>query len=86
MWAPSTISIDNNFSSSQTSISSWSSNIKASRWVDNNLGVFQHISWYNLFDDFLGKSCNNLLVLNLLSVLSGDQDIVYSDWFNNTSW
>jgi len=86
MWAPSTIGVDNNFSSSQTGISSWSSNIEASRWVDNNLGVFEHISWYDLLNNFLGKSSNNLFVLNFWSVLSRDQDVIYSDWLNDTSW
>ena len=84
MWAPSTIGIDNNFSSSETGISSWTSDIELSRWVDDDLGVFEHISWHDFVDDLLGESLLDGFIIDIRGVLSGNENVVNSGWFDHT--
>jgi len=84
VWAPSTIGIDDNFSTSETGISGWTSNIELTRWVDNDLGIGEHLSWDNLLDDFIGEDLVDGLVGDLRGVLSGDKDVVHSDWLKHT--
>ena len=82
MWAPSSISIDNDFSSSQTGVSERSSLNELARWVDNNFGVLEHVLWNHLFNDFLDKHLSNGLVSHIFVVLSRDKDIVHSGWLD----
>ena len=70
MWAPSSISIHNNFSSSQTGVSERSSLNELARWVDNNFGVLEHVLWNHFFNDFLDEHLSNGLVSHILVVLS----------------
>jgi hypothetical protein len=70
MWAPSTIGIDNDFSSSETGISSWTSDIELSRWVDDDLGVFEHVSWDDFVDDLLSESLLDGFIIDIRGVLS----------------
>ena len=86
MWAPSTIGIDNNFSTGEAGVSSWTSYVKLARWVDNDLSTNQHVLWYDLLDNFLGQNLGDLLVGNLWGVLGRDQNIVNTDWLQDTLW
>ena len=82
MWAPSSVGIDDDLSSSKTGISSWSTNVEFSGWVDDDLGVDEHLSWDDLLDDLLGESADDLLVADRWVVLGGDEDIVDSLWLD----
>ena len=84
MWAPSTIGVDNNFSSSETGIGGWTTNVELARWVDDDLGVNEHLGWDDLLDDFIGEHLVDGLVGDLRGVLSGDEDVVNSDWLQDT--
>ena len=68
MWAPSSIGIDDDLSTGKTGISSWTSDIELSRWVDDNLGAIEHLSWDNLLDDIVRKG--------LLDHIIGDVRVV----------
>ena len=84
MWAPSTIGINNNLSACETCISSWSTNVKFTRWVDDDFGSVKHVFWDDFLDDFLCQNIVNLLVGNIWGMLGGDQDVVNSDWLEDT--
>jgi hypothetical protein len=76
---PTTVGIDNNFSASETSISSRTSNIEASRGVDDILGVDQEFLRANLLNDLIDKSIADGLVVDIGAVLGGDKNVEYSD-------
>ena len=83
MWAPSTISVDNNFSSGQTSISEGSSLDELARWVDDDLRILgHHVLWDNLLDHFLNELFSDSLVGHVLVVLGRNEDIVHSGGFD----
>ena len=86
VWAPSTVGIDDDLSSSETSISVRSTLAELSRRVDNNLGVLEHLSWHALLDDLLSDDTSDFLVGHILVVLSRDQDVVDSDWLDTATW
>ena len=78
MRTPSSICINNDFSSSESSISSRPSNIKLTRWINNDVSVFEEILWDDFLDD-LGMECFfNLLVTYIRVVLCWYQDIIHS--------
>lgn len=76
---PTTVGVDNNFSSSETGISSRTSNIEASRGVDDILGVDQEFLRANLLNDLIDKSIADGLVVDIGAVLGGDKNVEYSD-------
>jgi len=82
MRSPSTIGIDNNLSSCESSISLRTSHDKAARGVNDDIGVLQEFSRANFLDDLLNKGILDLLVRDIRVMLSGDEDIVNSDWLD----
>merc|ERR1719242_2553239 len=83
MSSPSSISINNDFPASQTSISIWSSNDEFSTGVDDNLSPFSDVfirnhSFDDVFDELLSKEV--VLVGHLIVVLGGDENGVDPLW------
>mmetsp|Transcript_11622 Transcript_11622/g.43658 ORF Transcript_11622/g.43658 Transcript_11622/m.43658 type:complete len:390 (+) Transcript_11622:242-1411(+) len=79
--SPSTVCINNNFTSGQTSISVWSSDYESARWVQViDCVLVNHIRWNNWADNVLFEESANLVVGDVLIVLSGDQNSVYAFW------
>lgn len=86
MWAPSSISIDNNLSSSKSGIGSWTSEIELARWVNHDFRVNEHVGWDDLLNYQLSELGGDLLVGGSWSVLSRNKDVVYSNWLDSSVW
>jgi len=84
MRAPSTVGIDNNLSSSETSVSSGSTEAELAGGVDDNLGVNEHLLWNDLVDDLFDKLLTNLFIGDRWVMLGGNEDIVDSNWLHIT--
>mmetsp|Transcript_10596 Transcript_10596/g.20081 ORF Transcript_10596/g.20081 Transcript_10596/m.20081 type:complete len:232 (-) Transcript_10596:150-845(-) len=79
MCPPTTVSVNNNFSSSETSIAVRSANDEAPRRVQVIAGlVIQVLFGNNRLDDMLHQVLVNGLCLNILVVLCRDHDGVYA--------
>ena len=76
MRGPASVCIDDNFTSCQSSISSWASFNERSRGVDNNLGVSEHVGGAHSLDDLLGEHILDGLIVDIGVVLSRNQDVV----------
>jgi hypothetical protein len=80
--SPTTIGVDDDLSSCETRVSLRSTNDEGARWVDNNLGVLKHLSWADLLEDLFSEHLRDLLVIDGGVVLSGDEDVVDTNWLN----
>jgi len=72
---PTTIGINNDLTTSQTSITVWATNDETTRWVqvENSL-VIQVFSWNNWLNDVFQQLLADFLVGNVFTVLSGDDN------------
>ena len=79
MSTPSSVCINDDFTSSQTGISVWSTNNKATRGVQvvNGL-VVKVLFWDNRLDDVLHQVSLDLLLGDILRVLGGDDNGVHA--------
>lgn len=76
MRAPATIGVDNNLSSSHTSISGRTSNVELARGVNHVFSVFvEELSRADLLDDLLDEGLSDLSVLDRGVVLGRDQNV-----------
>jgi hypothetical protein len=53
MGSPATISINNNLSACESSVSIWASENKLARWVNNDLGINKEMFRYNFLNNLL---------------------------------
>ena len=79
VWAPSSIGIDNDLSSGEPCVGGWAANLELLRGVDNDLGIFEHVSGDDLLDDLLSQDLSDILVRDVGGVLGGDKDVVDAD-------
>ena len=85
MGSPASIGINDDLSSSKSSISSGSSHNEGTRGIDNKLGLGQHFSGAYLSDNLLDQSVFDSLVVNTSVVLGGYEDVIDRDWFHSSS-
>lgn len=79
MWSPATVSVYNNFATSEPSVGIGATNVPCASGVNNNLGVDQHVRRYDLLDHLFCELLFDLLETGIGVVLSGDQDVVDSE-------
>lgn len=76
MGAPTTVGIDNDLSSSDTSVSSGTSDIELAGGVDDVLSVFlEELSRADLLDDLLDQSLSDGIIIDGGIMLGGDEDV-----------
>jgi len=86
MCTPTSVGINDDLSSGQTSISVRTSDDESSRWVQVQDGLIsQHLGWNDLSDQ-LFKIRSDDFVSDTLFVLSGDGHSVYSLRSDETSF
>src|SRR5690606_33871134 len=72
-----TVSIYDDFTTSKTTISHWSTNNKATSWVNVEVSIFiDEIHWNSLLNNFFHDGFFNLSLSHLFSVLSRNNDSV----------
>jgi len=76
---PTTIGVYDNFSSSETGISGGTTDIKATRGVDNILSIDQKLLGADLLDDLVNEGGADGLVVDIGAMLGGDKDVENSD-------
>jgi len=84
MWAPSSIGVDDDLSSGKSGISSWTSDVELSRWVDDDLGANEHLCWDDLLDDIFSEGLLDHIIGDVRVMLGGDKDIVHSNWLQKS--
>jgi hypothetical protein len=76
MGAPTTVGVDNNLSSGNTSVSSGTSDIELAGGVDDVLSSFlEELSRADLLDDLLDQSLSDFSIIDGGVVLGGDEDV-----------
>jgi len=83
--SPASIGIDDDLSSSKSSIGSGSSHNKGTRGIDHKLGLSQHFSRANFPNNLLNQSVFDSLVINTGVMLGGDEDVIDRDWLHSAS-
>lgn len=78
MRSPATVSVYNNFATSEPSVGIRATSPPSASGVNNNLCVHQHVRRYHLLDHLLCKHLLHHLQRCIGVVLSGDQDVVNS--------
>lgn len=76
MRGPASVSVDDDLTSSKSSIGGGSSNDEGLGGVDDNLGVSEHLSGAHLLDNLLGEHGPDGLIVDIRGVLGGDEDVV----------
>lgn len=76
---PTTIGVDNNFSTSETGISGGTTNIEATGGVNDVLGIDQKLLGADLLDNLVDEGSSNGLVVDIGAVLGGDENVENSD-------
>ena len=82
MGAPSTIGVDDDLSSSESSISFGTTNVEFTGGVDDDLGAGEHLSGADLLDNLLSEGLGDLFVGDGGIVLGGDEDVVDGNGFD----
>ncbi len=78
---PTTIGINDDLAASQTSITVWTTDDEAARWVQVVDGlVVEVLSRDDRLDDVLKQLSLDLILSDVLTVLGGDDDGVDTDW------
>ena len=80
MWGPSSVSIDDDLSTSESGIGLWSSLNERFGRVHDVFGIDQVFLWDDLLDNLLDDGLLNFFLWDSGIVLSGDQHVVASDW------
>jgi len=83
VWGPASVGIYNNFSSSQSCISLGTTHLKWSWRIDDDLGVFEHFCWAYFLNNLFSDSVFYFFVRDSMVVLSGDQNVINSNWLND---
>jgi hypothetical protein len=86
MRSPSSIGVDDNFSSGQTCICLRTTNIKFTRGIDNNFRILKHILWDNLFNDLLSQGISNGLIVSVWMMLGRNKNVINPDWLHLAIW
>ena len=76
---PTTVGIDDDLSAGETGVSLGATNDEGARGVDDDVSVLEHLSGADLLDDLLDEDLSDLLLVNLGTVLGGDEDVVDAD-------
>ena len=80
MAAHSSVGIDNDLASGQSSIALGATDHKTTGWINEISGTrVDPIQWDDPFNGSLDQGLANLFVLNVSSMLGGDNNCIYPD-------
>merc|ERR1711879_220763 len=83
MAAPAAVRVNDNFSSSQTSIALWAANNESAAGLQVVDSVFSQVfSWYDIIDNILLETLSHVLIRDIIRVLYTDDNSVNADWHN----
>ena len=85
MSSPSSVSIGNNLSSSQTGITSWSTDDESSTRIENEFSILKPSGWDSLSNDKSLKISSDAFVRDMVIMLAGDQNGIDSQWSNQVT-
>ena len=70
----STVSVNDDFSASKTSVSLWTTNYETASWVDEDSSIYEEFRWDHRLDDVLVNVALDRRGINVRRVLRADQN------------